>query len=99
MSDKNIKALRGQVRQAVKELMPEIIKSESYQAIMKAVEEKLRAIEKQVLDTLEAMQNRQKDLQNYIMREVTLSTSPAPKVTEENPANEQKAEESKANEG
>lgn len=78
MSDKNAKAIRSQVRNVVKEILEEVLAKEM---IMK-IEQDLRMEQKSRLDqvfemvkgTLQRIDDRQKDIQSLIMREMTKAT-------------------------
>lgn len=88
MSDKNIKVIRGQVRQAVKELMPEVMSAElktaAYKEISEELGRRLEFINTQVLTQLELMDQRSKDMQNFVTREILASVQVAAnnKITE-----------------
>lgn len=72
------KLIRGQVRQIVKELLPEILKAEITYAIRKEIGEqaKLRLddIAKEISARLDAVDERSKETQSYIVRH--LPTAP-----------------------
>lgn len=61
MNNKELKVLRGQIRQIVKELLPDVLTSE----VLLAIEQRLSA---QVKEKLEQIDERQKDLQAYMVR-------------------------------
>lgn len=61
MSSKELKVLRGQIRQIVKELLPEVFKEE----LVKAVESKIYA---EMTTRLTLMDQRQLDFHSYVVR-------------------------------
>lgn len=71
---KDVKFIRGQVRQIVKEELPVVmsaeLKSALYAEIKAAVTHQLTQISQQVSESLKGMEERQKDIQNFIMRQV-----------------------------
>lgn len=73
MNQKQIKLLRGQIRQAVKEVLPEVFATE----VIKAMEKKLTGDMKIALDKID---ERQKDLQSYFLRH-NVKTDPQPTQT------------------
>lgn len=68
----NIKQLRGQVRQIVKELLPEVLSVE----LMAAIEAKLI---QQIKDGLAKIDERQRELQSYMVRNVNVPVAPKDK--------------------
>lgn len=76
MSEKNIKLLRGQVRNVVKESLTE----EAFKAIearlTKTLNEKLSEVTRTVKEGLEVIDQRSKDLQAYVVRNVAVPTAP-----------------------
>lgn len=70
-----IKALRGQVRQIVKELLPDVLKTELLEVIKKELvadfTTKLTRIENNVKETLQAVDQRSKDSLSYLVRQST----------------------------
>lgn len=66
----NAKQLRGQMRQIVKELFPELVATELYSKLQEENKKQLDLIHKLVRESLERMDNRQKDVQSLIMREI-----------------------------
>lgn len=81
MSDKQMKQLRGQLRQIVKELFPELVASELYTNLQKKNAESMDLIHKLVKDTLERIDDRQKTVQSMVLRELSGANKPA-EVTE-----------------
>ena len=78
----SVKQTRGQLRQIVKEMMPELLATELYTKLQAAQLEALETITKNVSETLKIMQQRQLDMQSYIMREVSAGQIAQPKTTE-----------------
>lgn len=66
------------MRQIVKELFPEIVSSELYAKIEKQNKEQLEFLFNLVKGTLSRVEERQKDLQSLIMREVANATKVVP---------------------
>lgn len=91
MSDKNAKALRKSVRNVVQQILPEILTSEMVDAIKKKLSEELTlrmdVIAKDAQNTLKNIDERQKDFQNFLVKEVAKS-SPLPAPTGEVPPSE-----------
>lgn len=81
MSDRNIKALRGQIRQIVKEMLPEILAQElvasANKESMTKVETRLNDITKYIKTTLDGIDSRSKEVQAYVVR----NSAPAAPVT------------------
>jgi ribosome recycling factor len=72
MSDKNIKQMRGQIRQVVKELLPEILKEELTAKInkdlMSRLDQRLDAITNHIKTALDAIDKRAKEVASYVVR-------------------------------
>ncbi len=66
-----IKELRGQVRQIVKELLPEVLNQEQFKALEKTILDRLDVLEKQTKDVLSEMNQRHKDTMGYLVRNTT----------------------------
>lgn len=86
MSDKNLKAIRGQIRQIVKDILPEVFTQELATKTQKTLQEynekRLDAIAKHLVDTLKQIDDRAKDTQAYILRNASLSNvAPTEEVT------------------
>ena len=82
----NSKELRGQLRQIAKEMLPELLASEVY----RLVEEKLKEVQGSINETLKKMDDRSKDVQSYVMRQVAedLAMRDAARQQKEVPKNE-----------
>lgn len=80
MSDKNIKALRKSVRNIVQELLPEILSAELADAIKSKLSQELGlrmdVIAKDAQKTLSAIDERQKDFQNFLLRQAVEAAAP-----------------------
>lgn len=66
---KEAKLIRGQVRQIVKEILPEVLKAELTVAILKDVMDRLTMSEKLIKQTLDEMNNRSKDIAAYVIKQ------------------------------
>lgn len=98
MSSKNIKELRSQTRNVVQEILPALLKTEVFQGLAEAIEQKLKTemvqrlelIQTQVTESLEQMNNRSKDIQQFILNQVQSEMARnAPKVVVEEHASEE----------
>lgn len=76
----NLKQLRGQIRIIVKEILPEILTTEVVAAIERVISTKVDA-------RLNNIDDRQKDLQSFMVRQraQAIAQSVAPKPEEETP--------------
>lgn len=72
---KQAKRDRGALRLIVKEELPLIVTTEGFAQIRKEMNAGLDKIALDVQATLQRMQERQADLQSYIMREVNAATT------------------------
>ena len=70
-----IKELRGQLRQIVKEVLPELLvtelKSALYAGLTKVISARLDAIQEDVKKTMDEINSRSKDVQDYMVRNIT----------------------------
>lgn len=69
---KDVKLVRGQLRQIAKELLPEAINEQQYQALKKHIDTRVNEIEALVKKTLHEMNERQKDTMGYLVRQASL---------------------------
>lgn len=76
MSD--LKKFRGQVRQVAKELLPEVLAGELFVKLQEEQRARLTEIAKMVTERMNEIENRSKDVQSYIMREMANSAAPKP---------------------
>lgn len=94
------KVIRGQIRQIAKELLPEALASEinkeQYRRLSTEIMSKLKLIEDNVKDTLLKLDQRSKDAQAYIIRQVNSAAAnpPAPSHLASMPSADQQPEES-----
>lgn len=65
------KQARGQLRQIAKEILPEVMASELFAALQAETATRLNALTAEVREQLKAMDQRSRDMQSFIMREVT----------------------------
>lgn len=63
-----MKDLRKQLRNVVKEILPEILTQEQYLELKKHIDKNIKNIEKIVKDSMHEMNNRQKDTLDYLVR-------------------------------
>lgn len=81
MNGKQVKELRGQLRQIVKEELPELITIEFYtvalERVQKNVNERLDELKKQLTDTLKEIEDRNKALQVMVTRMLAGPIQPA----------------------
>ncbi len=72
---KDVKLIRGQLRQVVKEILPEMLKEVLGDALFKAhaedINTKLKKIEENVRETLTLVDKRSKDSLSYLIRQTT----------------------------
>lgn len=95
-NQRNVKQVRGQVRQIIKELLPEILGSEVIntieQKLTKQATARLELITKNVQDTMKQIDDRAKDVQAYLVRQTTtaapLTAQPASVESDQNKAAE-----------
>jgi hypothetical protein len=89
MSQKNVKDIRKQLRNVVQEQMSDVLTNELIAKAMEEVEAKLRAvfgarleaINDSILSQLRSMDDRAKDLQQFILNQATAEiAASAPKV-------------------
>lgn len=73
MSDKNIKAIRGQMRQLAKELLTQELAKGIQEQLAKAVNERLNSIDAYVKTQLGEMNERSKETQDYVTRKLALA--------------------------
>jgi hypothetical protein len=92
-NDKNVKQLRGQIRQIVKEMYPEIITSEIFATLQTQTKERMDVLHRLVKESLDRIDQRQKDVQSLLMRELIASNSPIPPQEQKTVEDEPKAQE------
>lgn len=93
MSDKNVKLLRGQVRQVVKEQLPGVLSAEVIEAIQaklqKEMADRLDNVMGLMKETLDRVDQRSKEVQSYLVR-ATTPQAPAPQEAVEIPVSSDK---------
>lgn len=86
MSENNIKQIRGQIRQIVKEILPDILNAELCNTIYKRLQQEMITQLSQVSDMvkkdLAKIDDQSKAVQDYLMRQVD-STPPTQPATSE----------------
>lgn len=77
-----IKQIRGQIRQIVKDLLPEVLATEVGNALHKSLtaqlQKRMDEITNHMKRTLDTIDERSKDIQSYVVRN---SPAEAPKIT------------------
>lgn len=71
----SIKLLRGQVRQIVQELLPQVLKDEILKALNRQINERLDSINRFVDNAVKEMNERSKETQSYVVRNLALSNA------------------------
>lgn len=75
---KEAKLVRGQLRQLAKEMLPEALATalatDQYKSLQKEIHGKLAVIQAQVTDTLTRIDERSKEMQMFVMRQVANGT-------------------------
>lgn len=66
----NAKILRGQVRQIVQEMWPELVKEEGVRLLFVSTEKRMAALEKQMKEVLDKVDARSKDMQSMFVRQL-----------------------------
>lgn len=78
MNSQAVKTIRKQIRNVVQALLPEVLKQEMFSTIKEEVEKELRttfgarleAINDSIMDQLKTMDERSKDLQQFMLNQV-----------------------------
>lgn len=87
MNGKSVKLLRGQVRQAVKEMLPQVLGTETIQSIHKdltgAINSRLDNITKVMENALNKLDERSKDVQSYVVRNMGVPIASQATATQE----------------
>lgn len=79
----NLKQIRGQLRQIVKDILPEVINKEQHELLAKQIKDRLDLIEKDIKKTLHEINNRSKDTMGYLVRQASQNPL-APKEEDKN---------------
>ena len=74
----SVKILRGQVRQIVKELLPEVFSSEILSELRKEQKSELDKLAAHVKEQMKLIEDRTKDVQSFLIRESVKNTSVRP---------------------
>lgn len=86
MNSRDVKQIRSQLRQIAKELLPEslatAIATEQYARLQKEIYGKLQVIQAQVTETLTRLDERSKEMQMFVARQVA-SGVPVPETLTE----------------
>lgn len=81
MGDRQVKAIRSQIRNVALELLPDmtakVTSEEMYKLLNETIKTRLDIIEKEVRATLEAISNRARDVESLIMGEVARQSAAA----------------------
>lgn len=67
-----IKQLRGQMRQIVKEILPETLTEAQFELLNTKIDKKLKELQELVQANLKEMNDRQRDVMSYLVRQVTV---------------------------
>lgn len=85
MSEKNVKFLRGQVRQVVQSLLPEVFNAETTKAMEKVLitrmDSRLSDLTNKIETALKTMDDRSKDIQQYVVRNTGVPEAPTENKT------------------
>lgn len=77
---KDTKVIRGQVRQITKEILPEVLTEQMVESLRKELtlrlEQRLDDITKYIKGRLDSIENQQKDIHSYMIRNGTLQNKP-----------------------
>jgi tetrahydromethanopterin S-methyltransferase subunit B len=66
-----VKEIRGQVRQIVKEILPEVLSTEIIALVVKKLEERMSKMESHTKESMEKMDKRHKDVMGYLVRQAS----------------------------
>lgn len=84
----DLKALRSQLRQVVKDILPDMQKEVLYSDIMSTVMTRVKELEKEVKDTLHTINERHKDTMNFLTREMLKAQNKPSEIKPEGTTNE-----------
>jgi len=76
------KVLRGQLRQIAKEMLPDVMGGELFSKLQEENRARLEEIAQMVNNRLIEIENRSKDVQSFIMREIANQTAPVTEVVD-----------------
>lgn len=81
-NERNLKQIRGQLRQIAKELLPELLKQEiaqaSYKNLKETITSQLTGIQTEVKKRLDLIDDRSKTIQNMMLREAVARANATP---------------------
>ena len=83
---KEIKQIRGQIRQVVRDILPEVLNSEMGDSLRKDLFKRLDDAVRQIQEVLKQVDQRSKDVQGYMIRQTLKPASVG--VVEGNTKNE-----------
>jgi len=72
-NNSTVKQMRSQIRQVVKDILPEVLNAELMAALEKRMLSKVDGIAANVKETLHKIDERSKDVQSYMVRQATLT--------------------------
>ena len=78
MSGKNAKDIRNQIRNVALEILPQVISNEAFAKLQTEMHSRLDQVTAEIRQALTSMAERQKDVQNYLMREISAGQSARP---------------------
>lgn len=78
MNGKQVKELRSQLKNLVREMLPELLAAEYYVRLTEQNKKQLDLVQSLVKDTLTRIDERQKTIQEAVIRELAKSSSAAP---------------------
>lgn len=74
----NPKELRKQLKNVVQDLAPKMIQDEVFASLQKEIQERLNEVAEEVRGTLKKIDERAKDVQSLIMRQIGEALAPRP---------------------
>lgn len=93
MNGKQVKLLRGQIRNVVKELFPEVMTLEMAETVRKElskrIDEHFDILSKQVKTSLEEINDRTKKTQDFLVRATTPNSAPIKPLPETEPVRQE----------
>lgn len=83
---RTLKQVRGQLRQVAQEMLPQLLTHEMFVDLQKQILERLNYLADMMLDRITKLEEKQKDFQNFLMRELA---KPAQEKQESSPPPDQ----------
>lgn len=87
MSEKNTKLIRKQIKNVVQSLLPEVFNAETTKAMEKVLitrmDSRLAELTGKIQTALQTMDERSKDIQQYVIRNTGVPSAPVPSDTTE----------------